>query len=302
MNTAQVFDLTWNDKYEVGVERQGFRAIKWRAAGRECHFEISSSFLPNFKRYLKLREYLLNGTACDYLFFTTRRHFDPTPTKMPPCALGYFYRTLQIIDPQLPKITPSQWRAAKSDWLISYTDPATTALILQNTEATVLKHYAEGSETKHLSEMSTFLNSVAETVVSKEQVYEHGIEGAVGICSSFGTPLPLKNDVPVTPDCRRPEGCLFCDKFKVHVDERDTRKLLSCRYCLQQTLHLASSEEQIIRLFTPLFDRIQSLLDEISRREEVMVARIIREVEEDGELDPFWASKLEMLASLEVIA
>jgi len=301
MNKAQVFDLTWNDNYEIGVERQGFRTIKWRAAGRECHFEISVSFMQNFKRYLQLREYLLNGTQFDFLFATLGARTIAKPKKMISADLDNFNRTLRIIDPGLPKVAARQWRAAKGDWLIRNTDPATTAEVLQNSEKTILKHYAEGSETIHLNEMSNFLNCVAETVINKGQPVELGTERAVGICSSFGAPHQLKYDVSVRPDCRNPEGCLFCDKFKVHADERDTRKLLSCRYCLKQTSHLASSEEQFQELFVPIIDRIKSLLDEISRRDEQMVSRIMHEVDVEGELDHYWAGKLEMLTALELI-
>ena len=77
--------------------------------------------------------------------------------------------------------------------------------------------------------------------------------------------------------------------------------MLSCRYCIQQTSHLAATEEQFQRLFTPILDRIQKVLDEIERREVGMVERIRREVEEEGELDPYWAGKLEMLMDLELV-
>jgi hypothetical protein len=87
----------------------------------------------------------------------------------------------------------------------------------------------------------------------------------------------------------------------VHADERDTRKLLSCRYCIQQTSHLAASEEQFQRLFNPILGRIQAILDEVDRREAGMVERVRREVEEEGELDPYWAGKLEMLMALELV-
>lgn len=301
MNLSQVFDLTWSADYKSQVERQGFRTIKWRAAGRVCQFEITAAFLPSFKHYLKLREYLLNGKTCDYLFITLGARKVETPKKMLRADLENYYRTLRIIDPNLPKVTARQWRTAKSDWLIRNTDPSTAAIILHNSEKTVLKHYADGSETRHLDEMSNFLNGVAETVVNKGQVIDQGIERSIGVCSSFGMPHQLLGNVPVIPDCHAPEGCLFCDKFKIHADDRDTRKLVSCRYCLSQTSHLVSSEEQFQKLFAPIFDRIKYLLDEINQRDEMMVTRILREVEEFGELDSYWANKLEMFTALELI-
>jgi hypothetical protein len=137
-------------------------------------------------------------------------------------------------------------------------------------------------------------------VVNRGQRIDGGVDQAIGVCSSYGNPQ-LNGAAPVTPDCRGPEGCLFCDQFKVHADERDTKKLLSCRYCLQQTAHLVSSEEHFQNLFVPIFERISFILEAIDRRETGLVERIRLEVEENGELDPYWQSKLEMLATLELV-
>jgi hypothetical protein len=212
------------------------------------------------------------------------------------------FKILQRIDPQLPKIMPRQWRAAKSDWLIRNTDPSTAALVLQNAEKTVLKSYTAGSETVHLEEMTLFLDKVSAVVVENGKVIEGSINCAVGVCSSYGAPHQISGEIAVQPDCKEQEGCLFCDKFKVHADEQDTRKLLSCRYCLQQSAHLAGSEERIQSMLGPILDRIQVILDEVSRRDETLVLRVTREVEVDGELAPYWSRKLEMLMDLGLVA
>lgn len=301
MNLAQVLELPWDGDYEVGIERQGFRVIKGRAGNRVVYFEITAAFLPTLKRYLQLRNYLLNGAACDRLFFSMGPNQVGPPSKMKDYAIDNLFGILRMIDPRLPKINPREWRAAKSDWLIRHSDPATAALVLQNSESTVLRAYAAGSETIHVQEMSNFFERVADLVMNKGQTIVRGVELAVGACSSFGAPHPVEGNVPVAPDCRGPEGCLFCDKFRVHADERDTRKLLSCRYCIQQTSHLAASEEHFQRLFGPILDRIQQILDEVNRRVAGMVERVRLEIEEEGELDPYWAGKLEMLMELELV-
>lgn len=301
MNLAQVLELTWNGDYEVGVERLGFRAIKGRAGNRVVYFEITAAFLPELKRYLQLRDYFLNGMPCDRLFMSLGVNFVGPPNKMKDYAIDNLFGILMMIDPHLPRVKPREWRAAKSDWLIRNRDPATAALVLQNSESTVLRAYATGSETIHLQEMSNFFEHLADLVVSKGQPIVRGVNLAVGACSSFGAPIQVANNVPIMPDCRGPEGCLFCEKLRVHADERDTRKLLSCRYCIQQTSHLAATEEHFQRQFGPILDRIQKILDEVNRREPGMVERVRQEVEEEGELDPYWAGKLEMLMDLELV-
>jgi len=304
MNKTQVLELAWNDdEFELGAERQGFRTLKWRAGGKSCKFEITPVFLPKFRRFLKLRRYLLNGAKCDYLFFTlgVRPNKSSVPRQLGKQVFSSFIKTLDIFDPGV-RVTVREWRAAKGDWLIKNTDPATAALVLQNSERALLKHYAAGSPTEHLNEMSRYFDKVSHVVANNGQQIEHGVERATGVCCDYGSPHEVAENVPVKPDCRAPEGCLFCNKFKVHADERDTRKLLSCRYCLLLTAPLAASQEQFQSLFAPILDRIQSILDEIDVREHGLVSRIRIEVEDEGELDSYWAGKMEMLTTLELVS
>ncbi len=303
MNATQIIELAWgDDEFKLGVERQGFRTLKWRAGGKRCSFEISPVFIPKFRRFLNLRRYLLNGVECDYLFFTLGANAGKSsiPRRLINRFAVSFAESLRRFDPSV-NVTAREWRAAKSDWLIKKTDPATAALILQNSERTLLKSYAAGSPTEHLNEMTRYFDRVSNVVANRGQQIEHGVERATGVCCDYGSPHEVSQNAPVTPDCRAPEGCLFCDKFKVHADERDTRKLLSCRFCLLLTAPLAASQEQFERLFSPILDRIQVILDEIDVREPGMVSRIKVEVEEDGELDPYWAGKIEMLTTLELV-
>lgn len=65
----------------------------------------------------------------------------------------------------------------------------------------------------------------------------------VGICSNYGNPNPLSNAL-VKVNCKSPEGCLFCDKYRIHADEKDARKLISCRYYLQKTAQLSNNKEK----------------------------------------------------------
>lgn len=300
MNWAQLINLPWNDDYDVSATHQAFRTIKWRAHGRIVSFELPVAFLPKFKRFLELRKYLLDNRTCDLLFFKlgNKGTGDPVQIKTGPLST---YRTLQRIDPDLLVIKPREWRAAKSDWLIRNADPSTAALILQNSERTILASYAAGSETVHLEELSSFLDKVSETVIEKGKITHGEVSRATGICSAYGSPRNIAAWVPIQPDCKGQEGCLFCEKFRVHADEIDTRKLISFRYCLQQTSHLASSEEIYQSTLTPIFKRIESILADISSRDEAMVIRVTKEVEEQGELESYWAQKLEMLLELEVI-
>lgn len=297
MNWAQIENQQWLSDYEVGAERQGFRSIKPRAGNREVYFELPIQFMPVFRRFLELRQYLLNGRTYDLLFFgfgfnlTTGR-----PQKIKD-IMGSTFKSLRRIDPNLPTIKSRQWRAALSDWLIRNTSPSTTAMILQNTEKTVLASYSTGTESSQIEELTEFFDNVS-TVLSKNHVIDKTSNLAIGVCSSQGEPHQISINPPVQPDCKKVEGCFFCDKFKVHADEKDARKLLSCRYFLTQTSVRFNSREQFNLVVGPVIGRIDSILKEVNLKDGELVPRVTREVEEGGDLDPYWASKLEMFMEL----
>jgi len=299
MSWAQVITLPWTDQYDVSACHQSFRAIKYRAGNKAIFFELPVSFMPRFRQYLELRKYILGDQSCSFLFFTTGLNGAGFPSELKNLEMGNIYNMLRRIDPDIQEITSRQWRAAKSDWLIRNTDPSTTALVLQNTEKTVLAHYAAGSETAQTEEMSGFLDMVSGRVIDKGQVVEGGVERSVGYCSAYGAPNIINGPAPVQPDCKILEGCFFCEKYRVHADETDVRKLISCRYCLQQTIQFAGSEE-VQSSLNPIFKKIEEVLSEISLRDKELVIRITKAVEDDGELDNYWARKLEMLMELDL--
>jgi hypothetical protein len=250
--------------------------------------------MPKFKRYLQLRDFLLQDYPdFDGLFFTIGLGHADAPAYIK-TGLATTYRAWQRIDPELIPVLSRQWRAAKSDFLVTRTDISTTAQVLQNTESTIRKSYVEGAVQTHLSEMSTFLDQM----VVKKGVSLASHKVAVGECISYFHPKKSPHvEAIVTPDCENPEiGCLSCDNFKVHADETDVRKLLSCRYCLTRTSHLAGFH----RTAGPIVNRINVILDEIDKREPSLVSRVAQEVEE-GELDHYWASKFDMLLRLNLV-
>lgn len=305
MNWASIQNLPWDDNFEVGTEHQGFRTVKYRAGGKPVSFRIETVFLPVFKRFLSLRRYLLNGVTYPFLFFSYGADLKSSPGPMGGYVLSSLNDLFKRLDPSLKLITSREWRAAKSDWLLRTTDPSTTALFLQNTERVVLKHYAAGSESLSRQEIGGFFEHLSAVVRFGDNATEKWAKSAVGNCTSYGLPHPNARDPAIAPDCHQPEGCLFCDKYAIHADETDTRKLLSCRFCISETEHLSRSSEQFERLFGDVLSRIDLLLKHISSRSvahECLVIRVRDEVENEGILDPYWDKKMEMLVSLGMVA
>lgn len=306
MSPSQIVELPWDDSLDEQsqkptIERQGFRTIKYRAGNKNISFEIGTAFMVEFKRFLQLRKHLLNGIKFPYLFLTANRKESWVLKQMPAQLGSRIFLTLNRLDPQLPKVTPREWRAGKQDWAITNTDPVTAARLMQHSEITALRRYSNGSVTTHQNEFGNFFSHVEKVIIGRNEYLPNSIDRAIGVCSFPDHPLAISSNAPIQPDCKGPEGCLFCDKYRVHSDERDTRKLLSCRYCIQKTSHLSDNEEQFQRMYGVVLNRIRFILDEIIRRDCDMVDRVEREVDVEGELDPYWASKLVMLMELELI-
>lgn len=297
MNWTQAVEMQWTGNHgdESKVIRQKFRNVKFRAGGKVVYFQLPLKFMSLFKRFLQLRDYLLLGYP-DFpgLFFNLGVNTVGAPG-MIKSAMPGVGTMLQRIDPSLVQIRSRAWRAAKSDWLLTRADVSTTALLLQNSEQTVLKSYTAGSTDLHQIEMSAFLDKI---VVSEGALPADSSVSAVGACASPGYPGEMSAPIALmTPNCDAPEaGCLFCDKFRIHADETDVRKLLSCRYTLARTSHLAGFHN----ITEPLIDRIDLILEEVKIHNGELVPRISKEVEE-GELDPYWASKFDLLLKLRIV-
>lgn len=305
MNWAEARKMQWDDGYEIGTHMQGFKEIKFRANGRQVSFAIQSTFFPTFKQYLELRRYLLTGMECSLLFFSLGSNLAAKPKTMGKQLLGSFHRTLRRIDPSLTNVLARAFRAAKSDWLVRKTDISTAALVLQTSESSVRHHYMTGSKTRATEEMTNFFARLSAVVLNDGQdIQGDSKPGAVGDCTKYGNPKATDDSLSIRPDCHQPEGCLFCDKYVVHANECDTRKLFSCRYCIYQTQSLSVSQEHFDSLYGDVIVRLDAILDQIRGRSPfhaALVDRVGREVEEDGCLDVYWENKLEMFISLGVV-
>ena len=291
MNREQALTLKWSDDYTLDRVRSGFKQVKYRAGNKSVYFEIQSIFVKLFKRYITLRSYILGTKSSDFLFLA------PSNSITQEVSLKRFSKK---VAPALKSVTSREWRAAKSDWLIRNTDVATTAQVLQNSETTVKKHYAEGSYSEHVNEVGSFLESISDRIVAPSFKAK---PSAVGACRAPNTPISIAMHNDIKPDCKQPEGCLFCDKFVIHSDDRDIRKLLSCKYCILQSKILCESAAQFETLYGPILDRINNLVSELksNRDSNDITESIEKDVFENENLDPYWESKVSMIIDLGVM-
>lgn len=146
--------------------------------------------------------------------------------------------------------------------------------------------------------MGAFLGSIERTILDADVSLPDGTRSAVGVCANFAKPKAIADHLPIRPDCRSTEGCLFCDKYRVHADAVDIRKLVSCRHCVRLTCNRVSSLDEFESSFGVVLRRIDFLLNEIKKRNASLVTEIEEDVDVNGNLDAFWTSKLEQLFEL----
>ncbi|MFM0328852.1 integrase [Paraburkholderia strydomiana] len=303
INSAQLVAMKWSPDLSkslssASVVRQKFRAVKYRAGGKEISFTVSIAFMQKLRTYLELRKYLVQDSPLDALFVARGLGSGDETVALTSEFLVQFYVRLEVFGVTLPRVTARQLRAAKQDWAMSNHDPAVAAELMGTTLETAIRAYSNGTASAQRAEFGALFASIEKTILGAEEPLPPGsIRGALGACVHFQHPEPISPEAPVKPDCKSSEGCLFCDKYKAHADETDVRKLLSCRHCLRLTGQHAHDVEQYERTFGPVLRRVDFLLEEVRKRDSALVVRIENDVDM-GNLDPFWASKLEMLIEL----
>ena len=176
--------------------------------------------------------------------------------------------------------------------------------VMGHSIATAVRNYSVTQESVRQGEMGQFLMSLTSTVLESsrglpEAVATVGI--AVGSCKGEGNPIAIDVYPVVKPDCKKTEGCFFCAQYRVHADETDLRKLLSCRHVLQRLAPMQGESATADRVYAAVIDRIDVLLAEMRHRIPREHERIEHDVQVTGNLSRYWATKLQQLHLLGVL-
>ena len=187
-----------------------------------------------------------------------------------------------------------------------------------HTLGTALRHYANRDLAEAAREISSILDQIYETAIKRTRYKKHVdvrvVNGhdpkkdtPVGECSSEKVLAPtlaegFTNFAP-EPDCSVKESCIFCDKYAVHADEEDIRKLLSLRYLIEELKVNMPSEGWVYR-WSPYIYRIDEVLFEIKSKSPFLSSVItrVKEEVEFGILDDFWKDYHETLHYLGMVS
>lgn len=306
-NLQVVRDLEWDGTIDKNVKNQKFRALKWRAQGKEVTLVAPVSFMPRLRRFVKLRQMLLQNGNTPFFFVGTGNRNNKAPGQIGVHDLDQHYRQVLLkFDPGLPKVGARKLRASVADYYNKYHDNLVTATVLGNTLKTVERSYDLGSANDHHEEMTTFMNAVsesasrqrvdsAENIASDRPLFEEG-----GICNNFGHPEPLSVTPPVEPNCKNLQGCLFCTHRILIASEEDARKVASAAYVMDKLI-IGPKHEEALRPSIAKCDQDLAKIAEFPGCNE-MVERVRRDVYENENLTAFWADKYQLFLELGVLS
>jgi len=306
MNDAVAATLESN-LVEVIPGKRRFKNLKLRAGGKEVTFEIQTIFIKYFKKFLKLREFILSetGEVSDKLFFELPLRSKEVTIKNLRDD-GHAVQGTAVIDPFdtfLPNITTREYRVAKGQWISEKKGIEAASFALQHSVQTNVRNYNSASQSKTDAEVTTYFNRFNGEVLRSSK-RRRRMETDSGGCTKPNQPF-ARGDITeeFAPNCKTQEGCLFCDKYVVHPDEKDIRKLFSMSFLIRQ-YEAITDADSFNSVFATLLERITEIVNQIrnsSERASKTIDIVKVDVYENENLSEYWASKYEMLDELGVI-
>jgi len=283
------------------------KAVKFRAGGKLVSIHLSATTMTRLKTFLRVRQKLVTSLDCEDIapMFVqctyNKDNLRGEPIKI--CAidrrfLEYLRRKVERIGATLSNVNLRQLRAYKQQELVRRVPLPVAAEVMQHSIATALQAYCKAQDATRRGEIGEFLGSLQKTVVNAlKNLPEHPHQKVIpiGRCADHGKPSPTVSSPIVVPDCSKVEGCFFCDNYRLHADEDDMKKLMSCRRVLQYITPLNGDSIRAEGVFTAIMHRIDWLLEELRRRQPQAFEAVRIDIEERGQLTRYWANKLQQL-------
>ncbi|WP_335955665.1 hypothetical protein [Acinetobacter guillouiae] len=291
INWAQLCEMEFQENLEYEKSsQQNFRAVKWRANNKICTYVIGTKFITMFKKFLKLREYVLNGREFKNMFFRIDSRNYHKLNKIV-IGLNSFHSTLMKIDKDLVYINASTWRAIKGMFIVDNYDLNTASILLNNTEKVLKKNYINVNDKNYTMEIYEFFNSLEYKKIffSKETV--------LGQCKSFNNYDKITdNDDDL--DCNHIYSCLKCKNYIYTNTDDAIKKIIGFLRYLEK-LKEFNLDNTMMRLeINDYINLIYILLDNIKKSSEEARSKI-DEYLEFNEISDYWLYKIRMLTDLE---
>jgi len=305
MNDSTAATLLWSDEYTIEKKKQKFRNIKYRAGNKPVEFQIQSKFINDFKKFLKLRDYVLAGKKFDYLFFNQQKN-SIEPSFSNSQKIGDFSSSIHnlfimYIDPNLPRLTSRQLRVNKTYQVIKTDGIVAASQLAQSSINTIATYYLGESQESTNEQFEKYFDQLNKNIFQKSS---NDTELSVGQCRSFNSPEPNVSIKGIDIDCNKAEGCLFCKHYGLHADETDIKKLFSLKYVIKESRYIAKSEEHFLGVYGIVLNRIDNIISQIikeQRQSQENINLFQKDVFENENLHPYWEHKLKTLINMGVI-
>ncbi|WP_205884076.1 hypothetical protein [Pseudomonas hunanensis] len=296
---------------ERSAVKKELSSVKLRAAGKVTLYSIGRGpGLHLLRKYLKLREWILDGTTYKYLFFNMEKqgaYRDSVSQLKEEFTATFIERLKGVYLPQsLQSVGPSKARKLKSLVLHELKVKAKNiADLLNHDESMNLKGYAETTIDRYERDFEAYWKSIRK---ARERIRltpkKHESATIVGHCDSKDNPSKIEEAVPIPPNCSSQFGCLYCVHYVCHADEEDVHKLLSLQFVVNSIRELTVDLNHADKLFKDLSVRVDFILNQISLISEemkVLVDSVRRRVYALGQLTPFWERRLQRYEAAGVI-
>lgn len=294
------------------------KVIKFRAGGKEVPVHLTSTSVTRLQSYLRLREALRLRLDCadiGQMFIQCKYRIGASkarPLGIIPLNKGLTFvlrRRFNSFGIELRQVTLQQLRAYKAGKVTKEHNPKVAADLMGHSVSTAIRRYGKITDAESRSEVAPFLASLTSVVLIRSEANAESSRRVVPItsipaggCADHGHPKALAGNPVVEPDCKKTEGCFFCDKYHVHADEEDSIKLMSCQSVLERLAPRLGDSGAAERVYIVVIDRIGVLLDEIKRINPESHERARVAIQEKGRLSRYWASKLQQLHLLGLLA
>lgn len=300
MNDSVASTIIWTDDFRKNKGSQSFKNIKCRANNKVVEFEIQKIFHKYFKKFIVLRDFLLDGNESEYLFF--EGHQEKTKLSKRQITGSFssgITRKFSLIDPCLPRINSRELRVYKTNYNIKKHGIVIASQIAQNSISTILRHYTGENSESTSSEITDYFESLN---ILEDNTISKGVKTPIGSCNDYNNPKTEAGLDNIKSNCVQSEGCLFCEKYRIHADNEDIRKLFSLLYIINETRFVTPSQEYFDKTYLIVIERIKNILSFISsHRGQNAVKLIENDVMENQNLHPYWENKLEMLIDVGIL-
>ena len=308
LNDSILGNIRWGiDDFTTTKASQEFRGIKPRAKNKKVLFKILKHFIPSFKKFLKLRRFVLNGLNCDYLFFNmSHKQILVTSNQLDgKYAKTIWRQSFSPLDDKLPNAFSRDFRKDAALDAIRLKGPKAAVALLQNSLNILGDHYDGQSAESKAHEINELLTHLNGDIVTKERGNTE-VNGLVGECDhETREATHYVESCEISPDCGDPKTCIFCKWFRTHPEAEEIRKLYSLEYIIKEISPLrAKSQEHYNTTMEPWLIRIKALLKrmiELNPECNNLMKTIKVEVYKEQLLTPYWTQLLEHFEIMEIL-